>query len=223
MSRQTLLPDECQIFSDKLNIVFNAETSLCSAFDVLAGKKININIKQKRLIVRKYAKSIRKQKAVLNFDVFLLQQMQRIQRVALRSIEYARIKKEKVDKRRGDKRFADILATSYSLPISKAASTPEGIATLAGLPSEKFYQTPEWKKLRLEAFALYGRKCQVCGDSPESGCILEVDHITPRYMQPQIAFDIKNLRVLCRVCHQGRTYRHNDHVSTSMDGLRGRK
>lgn len=70
--------------------------------------------------------------------------------------------------------------------------------------SNDFLQTFEWRKLRLVALKLHGRKCQCCGATPESGAILNVDHIKPRKIYPELALDIDNLQVLCHECNHGK-------------------
>ena len=51
---------------------------------------------------------------------------------------------------------------------------------------------------------LYGRKCMCCGDSPENGAVMNVDHIQPRLRFPSLALDARNLQVLCGPCNKGK-------------------
>ncbi len=67
-----------------------------------------------------------------------------------------------------------------------------------------FYNSHEWKRLRLKAFEAYGTKCQCCGRFPPE-VILDVDHIKPRSKFPELALDLKNLQILCRDCNQGKS------------------
>ena len=70
--------------------------------------------------------------------------------------------------------------------------------------SSDFLQSKAWKRLRLEAFKAYGNKCQCCGASPSSGASLNVDHIKPRRLYPELALDLKNLQILCGDCNEGK-------------------
>lgn len=75
---------------------------------------------------------------------------------------------------------------------------------LAKRAHDPFLKSYEWKKLRMQAFKLYGRKCQCCGATPESGAILNVDHIKPRRLFPELSLSISNLQVLCHTCNHGK-------------------
>lgn len=70
--------------------------------------------------------------------------------------------------------------------------------------TNEFLASYEWRKLRLEALLMYGRKCLCCGASPETGAVLNVDHIKPRKTHPELALDIRNLQVLCHDCNHGK-------------------
>lgn len=67
-----------------------------------------------------------------------------------------------------------------------------------------FLQSKNWKRLRLQALNRHGRACQVCGASPKSGAVLNVDHVLPRRLFPHLALDINNLQVLCGDCNEGK-------------------
>lgn len=67
-----------------------------------------------------------------------------------------------------------------------------------------FLQSKSWKRLRLQALNLHGRRCQVCGASPQTGAVLNVDHVMPRRLFPHLALDINNLQVLCADCNEGK-------------------
>lgn len=70
--------------------------------------------------------------------------------------------------------------------------------------TKEFLESYEWKKLRLEALLKHGRKCQCCGTSPETGAVLNVDHIKPRKTHPELALTLSNLQVLCHDCNHGK-------------------
>ena len=70
--------------------------------------------------------------------------------------------------------------------------------------SAQFFDSPEWRELRYKALLKYGRKCRCCGATPETGAILQVDHVKPRSKYPTLALDINNLQVLCKDCNLGK-------------------
>jgi len=67
-----------------------------------------------------------------------------------------------------------------------------------------FYGSEEWRQLRLEVFALYGKKCLRCGKKKN----IHVDHIFPRSRYPQLELDIDNLQPLCKDCNEDKLNRH---------------
>lgn len=71
-------------------------------------------------------------------------------------------------------------------------------------PAGDFYRSDEWRALRYAAFAAYGRKCGCCGASPETGAVMHVDHIKPRFTHPELALELSNLQILCADCNQGK-------------------
>lgn len=70
--------------------------------------------------------------------------------------------------------------------------------------TDAFLQSFEWSATRMMAFKQYGTACQCCGASPKTGAVLNVDHIKPRKLLPELALDIKNLQVLCGPCNKGK-------------------
>ena len=68
-----------------------------------------------------------------------------------------------------------------------------------------FYDGAPWRKLRYEALRMYGRRCQLCGRSPDDGITLHVDHIKPRSKFRELELDIRNLQVLCEDCNMGKS------------------
>lgn len=62
----------------------------------------------------------------------------------------------------------------------------------------------EWRQLRMRAIKKYGPICMCCGASPATGAAINVDHIKPRKLFPQLALDINNLQILCHDCNHGK-------------------
>ena len=69
---------------------------------------------------------------------------------------------------------------------------------------DAFLQTYEWRRVRMEALKKFGARCQCCGASPETGAVMNVDHIKPRRLFPELALDVRNLQVLCNECNHGK-------------------
>lgn len=70
--------------------------------------------------------------------------------------------------------------------------------------SDEFLQSYEWRRVRMMALKKYGAKCQCCGATPQTGAIMNVDHIKPRKLFPHLALDVDNLQVLCHECNHGK-------------------
>lgn len=60
---------------------------------------------------------------------------------------------------------------------------------------------PRWKAARADCLARDGHACVECGAEDR----LEADHIIELATAPELAFDVDNLRTLCRPCHERRT------------------
>jgi 5-methylcytosine-specific restriction endonuclease McrA len=73
-----------------------------------------------------------------------------------------------------------------------------------------FYNSWEWRTLRLEVIKEYGRACQCCGAAPgmktASGDPVRicVDHIKPLSKFWEMRLDRSNLQILCDECNQGK-------------------
>lgn len=73
-----------------------------------------------------------------------------------------------------------------------------------GLPEPKLAQelrgSRQWREWRLAIFTRDKFSCVICGDA--KGGNLEADHIKPRYLFPELTFDVSNGRTLCEPCHK---------------------
>lgn len=74
----------------------------------------------------------------------------------------------------------------------------------ASMTSEKFYRSKPWLDLRYRMLVLRGNRCNACGRGPKDGAIIQIDHIRPRYIYPELAFDPSNLQILCSSCNTGK-------------------
>jgi 5-methylcytosine-specific restriction endonuclease McrA len=85
--------------------------------------------------------------------------------------------------------------------VKKPIISPEKALYIA---SPAFLESYDWRELRMKALIKYGRKCQCCGDTPENGAIMNVDHIKCRKKHPELALDINNLQIMCQSCNHGK-------------------
>jgi len=90
------------------------------------------------------------------------------------------------------------------LKARQAAQKKTVFVSNVNVATDSFLSTYEWRKLRMQALKLHGRKCMCCGASPETGAVMNVDHIKPRKLFPSLAMDINNLQVLCHECNHGK-------------------
>ncbi len=90
---------------------------------------------------------------------------------------------------------------SRAAKVVRAAKVKQSNTEVA---SDAFLETYEWRRVRMEALKKYGTKCQCCGASPKDGARMNVDHIKPRRIYPQLALDVSNLQVLCNECNHGK-------------------
>lgn len=78
----------------------------------------------------------------------------------------------------------------------------------AGPPSQKmirdFYDSPQWKRLSYRAKITLGRRCMVCGKTPEDGIVIHTDHIKPIRHHWALRLDPNNLQILCEECNLGK-------------------
>lgn len=80
----------------------------------------------------------------------------------------------------------------------------EQILVYGNLPSSLFYKSPVWRKARYNALATHGNRCQLCGNGPQTGTVVHVDHIKPRSLYPESCLDPSNLQILCEDCHSAK-------------------
>jgi 5-methylcytosine-specific restriction endonuclease McrA len=67
-----------------------------------------------------------------------------------------------------------------------------------------FYASREWREFRIKVLARFESRCFACGRTPAHGVALHVDHIQPRYLYPDRAFDPENMQILCEDCNLGK-------------------
>lgn len=70
---------------------------------------------------------------------------------------------------------------------------------------KSFYDRYAWKRLRYTILQKHGPKCMLCNATREDGAVIQVDHIKPISIWPELALTESNLQVLCRDCNLGKS------------------
>lgn len=122
--------------------------------------------------------------------------------------------------------------SSHSQEVTKAKRErkaqrfqPEKTQRVVGVASDAFLGTYEWRRVRMVALKKYGARCQCCGASPADGAVMNVDHIKPRKLFPELALDVNNLQILCHECNHGKgnwdmtDWREAHNVSIDHDAM----
>jgi hypothetical protein len=101
---------------------------------------------------------------------------------------------------------SNITTTSYIKPVGYISRCRKDEPI--NLDPDVFYKSWRWRELRLIVLDVCGRYCCSCGEAPRHGnkVVLNVDHIQPLRLHPELALDITNLQVLCEACNQGKSW-----------------
>jgi hypothetical protein len=70
-----------------------------------------------------------------------------------------------------------------------------------------FLDTNEWLELRYTIMERDGFRCTLCGRDASDGVKLQVDHVKPRSLYPELEKDPANCRTACSDCNQGKGQR----------------
>ena len=91
--------------------------------------------------------------------------------------------------------------------------------------ADRFYLSPKWKDTRQKVLRRDGYICQECGCKALGKRFgrptPEVDHILPRKEYPKLAYDMSNLRTLCKPCHSRRTIMDTKGITRPLIGPDG--
>lgn len=68
-----------------------------------------------------------------------------------------------------------------------------------------FYESREWLDLRYRVLQKSGGSCKLCGCRATADNPIQVDHIKPRSLHPELALVESNLQVLCKSCNMGKS------------------
>lgn len=69
---------------------------------------------------------------------------------------------------------------------------------------KSFYDRPEWHRLRGIVLKREGIVCKHCNRVPQNPSEVHIDHTKPKYIFPELALTISNLRPLCKDCNLGK-------------------
>lgn len=102
------------------------------------------------------------------------------------------------------------LPLSVNELINSNICTSNKPKTLVNKSPKNFYQSKEWRALRVKVLSSQGRKCCLCGRTPKDGVILHVDHIKPRSKYPELELKLRNLQILCEDCNLGKSNKYEE-------------
>lgn len=71
--------------------------------------------------------------------------------------------------------------------------------------NDGFYETREWLDLRYRVLQKAGGSCKLCGCRATPDNPIQVDHIKPRSLHPELALVESNMQVLCKSCNMGKS------------------
>jgi hypothetical protein len=94
---------------------------------------------------------------------------------------------------------------NYLPPWERGGRSPKLTNTkIKNSTLKDFYKTWEWKTARYAFMQSSKRACSCCGGTPDSGKILNVDHIKPIRKYWHLRLDQTNLQMLCSSCNMGK-------------------
>jgi hypothetical protein len=77
------------------------------------------------------------------------------------------------------------------------------------MSDDGFYESRQWLELRYRVLQKAGGSCKLCGCRGSSENPIQVDHIEPRSLRPELALVESNLQVLCKNCNMGKSNKDN--------------
>jgi len=89
---------------------------------------------------------------------------------------------------------------AYAAKMSRLSDNE--VAAALRKTNDGFLYSQEWKQLRLLAIKQYGLICVYCGKENSRKFPINIDHIKPRKLFPELALDINNLQPLCGLCNK---------------------
>lgn len=116
-------------------------------------------------------------------------------RFANRAVASADRRKSQKHSKRSARKLSKVVALEQKLKTG---------GNWSHVASDAFLFSFEWRRVRMLALKKYGPKCQCCGATPQTGAVMNVDHIKPRKLFPHLALDVDNLQILCHECNHGK-------------------
>ena len=83
--------------------------------------------------------------------------------------------------------------------------------------SHNFYAQQRWRKLAAQIRKRDNMRCAFCGTACGFKGDAIVDHIKPRRLHPELAYDPNNLQLLCKRCHDSTKKRDENNPSRGCD------
>jgi 5-methylcytosine-specific restriction enzyme A len=74
--------------------------------------------------------------------------------------------------------------------------------------SDAFYRTARWRRLRSMVLS-HNPLCAMCEAEGRMTLAVDVDHVLPRSVRPDLEWSMDNCQPLCRSCHSRKTRREN--------------
>lgn len=99
-------------------------------------------------------------------------------------------------------------ATKSAAAIRMSMLSDNEIASLVKKSSDSALDTDEWRLLRKRVLSTYGYRCMCCGAEPKDRRKINVDHIKPRKLFPELTYEFENLQVLCGRCNKAKGNKH---------------
>lgn len=96
------------------------------------------------------------------------------------------------------------IASKLNLPISTVYKCIDkvNIVNYGKTTETMVYKSEKYQEWRSLVLARDNHKCVHCGNSGSKHNPLQVDHIKPRSVHPDLAYTVSNGRTLCRKCHR---------------------
>jgi 5-methylcytosine-specific restriction endonuclease McrA len=96
------------------------------------------------------------------------------------------------------------LEANRDVVLGVKTASPKVATPVQAVATDAFLSSYEWRRVRMQALKRHGTRCQCCGATPATGAVMNVDHIKPRKLFPELALDVDNLQVLCHECNHGK-------------------
>lgn len=81
-----------------------------------------------------------------------------------------------------------------------------------------FFGSRAWRFMRGKVLSVYGRRCMKCCTTEGP---IQVDHIKPRHLFPELGLEFSNMQVLCKDCNCKKGFKIIDYRTASdMDKYR---